>query len=361
MQKARVPPAIRVACSILLLITTLAAKPVRADSLDELARDFWAWRAVEQPVSTDDVNRIERPAGWVPNWSPTAITKYQQQLEQFESRWKNLNPSGWPLARQVDHQLMGSAVARVRWELEITKGWQRNPEFYVDQTLGAYFSLLLPPPPFDEGRTRQIIATLNSIPGTVEDGKKNLTDPAAPFAHLALAELKGIRPRLTKSAHELKPQLSPSAGAELDAATERAITALESFRDWLNQRLPAMSSKTAVGREAYVFFLKNVAFIPFTPGQLLSMGHEEWTRSVASQMYEEHRNHDAPEPPVFKDEAEQIVAEEKNELAIRVTLKPRTSSPFLSGCRIIGMYRCPHILPQSAAPARRTTSLARAG
>lgn len=308
---------------ILLLLATQAAHLCYADQLDDLACDFWAWRAAEQPVSSDDVNRIEPPAEWVPNWSPAAVGRYNKELEQFETKWKKIDASAWPVARQVDYRLMGSALARVRWELDFTKSWQRNPEFYFDQTLGAYYSLLLRPLPFDERRTRQIVATLNSIPGTIEDGKKNLTDPAAPFARLAVTGLTDVRSRLLKSVHELKPVLSPSTAGDVEGAAERAIKALESFRDWLNDRLPSLSTKTAVGRDSYIFFLKNVALIPFTPEQVLSMGHQEWARSVASQTYEAHRNRDAPELRAFKDEGEQIAAEEKDELAIRQYLESK--------------------------------------
>ena len=307
--------------ALLLLAIIHSGNLLYAEPLDDLARDFWTWRAAEQPVSPDDVNRIERPAAWVPDWSPTAVEHYQQQLEQFEARWKKLDSSSWPVLRHVDYRLMGSALARVRWELDFTRSWQRNPEFYVDQTLGAYFELLLPPPPLDVERTRHIVTTLNSIPRTIEDAKKNLTEPTAPFARLALAQLADIRPRLLKSIQELKPNLVSSATGDLDAAAELAVTALESFRDWLNQRLPAMPAPTAIGRESYVFFLKNVAFVPFTPEQLLSMGQQEWARSVASQAYEEHRNRDVPPLPLFKDEAEQMAAEEKDELAVRKFLE----------------------------------------
>ena len=308
---------------ILICLASLFTSPLlHADPLDDFARDFWAWRAAEQPVSTDDVNRIERPAEWVPNWSPAAVQHYRQQLEEFQTKWQRLDSSAWPAPRQVDYRLMESALARVRWELDYTRSWQRNPEFYIDQTVGAYFELLLPPPPFDAERTRHIIATLNSIPGTVEDAKRNLTEPAAPFARLALAQLSEIRPHFLKSIQELKPSLSPSA-SDVDAASENAIKALESFRDWLNQRLPTMSSKTAIGREAYVFFLKNVALIPFTPEQLLSMGHQEWARSVASQTYEEHRNQGAPPLQLFKDESQQMAVEEKAEFAVRRYLESK--------------------------------------
>jgi uncharacterized protein (DUF885 family) len=310
--------------ALFLLVIIHAANFLYADPLGDFARDFWAWRAAEQPVSPDDVNRIERPAGWVPNWSRVAVQHYRQQLEEFQAKWRTLDSSAWSVPRQVDYRLMGSALARVRWELDFTRSWQRNPEFYIDQTIGAYFELLLPPPPFDAERTQHIIATLNSIPGTVEDAKRNLTEPAAPFTRLALAQFSEIRPRFVKSIQELKPSLPSSASGDVDAVTERAVTALESFRNWLSQRLPAMSGKTAIGRESYVFFLKNVALIPITPEQLLSMGHQEWARSVASQTYEEHRNRDVPQLPLFKNEAEQIAAEEKDELAVRRYLESKS-------------------------------------
>jgi hypothetical protein len=309
---------------LFLSLTSLLVVPLlNADPLDDLARDFWTWRAMEQPVTADDVNRIERRAGWVPDWSPAVVTRYRQQLAGFESRWKAFASSNWPVSRQVDYRLMGSALARVRWELEFKRSWQRNPEFYVDQTVGAYFELLLPPPPFGRERTLHITATLQAIPRTLEDGKTNLTQPAGPFARLALAQLTDIRSRLLRSIQELKPNLDPTATVGLDAAGEHAAAALESFRDWLNQRLPAMPAQTAIGRDSYIFFLKNVALIPYTPEQLLSMGHQEWTRSVASQTYEEHRNSDVPALPIFKDEAQQMAAEEKAETAVRNYLKSK--------------------------------------
>lgn len=308
-------------CAILIVL--LAGPFLRADSLDDLARDFWAWRAAEQPISSDDIPRLERPAGWLPDWSPLAVARYRQQLEVFETRWKTIDPSAWTVSRQVDYRLMGSAIARVRWELDLTRNWQRSPVFYVEQTLGAYFHLLLQPPPIGAERTRHIVATLASFPHSLQDGRGNLTQPAAPFARLVIDQLQDIRPRLLKSVHELKPLLDPEASRNLDSAAEQAIVALESFRGWLLQRLPTMSSETAVGREAYVFFLKNVALLPFSPEQLLAMGHQEWARSVASQTYEEHRNLGVPQLTIFKDQAEQVAREAKDERAVRRYLEEK--------------------------------------
>ena len=305
--------------ALLLLVSSLA----HADAFDGLARDFWVWRAAEQPVSFDDIPRLERPADFIPDWSPHAVDRYRTQLEKFEAQWKGMNPSAWPVPRQVDYRLMGSAISRVRWELEVTRNWQRNPTFYVDQTVGAYFHLLLPPAPFDAARTQHIVATLGSIPRTVEYAKKNLTAPVGPFAQLAIDQLQDIRERLPRSVSVLKSSLDAEASRDIDAKSEQAIVALESYRDWLKQKLPKMATQTAAGREAYIFFLKNVALLPFTPEQLLAMGHQEWARSVASQTYEECRNEGVPQLTLFKDQAEQIAREEKDEEAVRRYLEAK--------------------------------------
>ena len=61
------------------------------------------------------------------------------------------------MARQVDYRLMGSALSRVRWELDINPRWKRDPTFYLDQTLTALLEALVQPPPFDASRSREIV------------------------------------------------------------------------------------------------------------------------------------------------------------------------------------------------------------
>ena len=103
-------------CAVLLAGFFVPA--AHADALDDLARDFWAWRAAEMPVSTDDIPRLDRPAGWVPDWSPAAVQSYRKQVSEFEQRWSTIDAAKWPVPRQVDYRLIGSAIARARWELD---------------------------------------------------------------------------------------------------------------------------------------------------------------------------------------------------------------------------------------------------
>jgi len=308
---------------VLGCLVLLAPAVTAAGELDDLARDFWAWRAVHQPLSSDDIPRIERPAGWVPDWSQPAVAGRRQALRAFEDRWKKVEVSGWPIPRQVDYRLLGSALARVRWELDITRGWRRNPMFYLDQTLGAIFERLLQPPPIDRARSEEIVSRMAGIPRTVEAAKLNLDQAVALFARLAIEELKDARPRLLTVARELKPLLAAESAERLEAATEAAIAALESFRGWLEQRLPSLPANTAVGREAYLYFLNRIALMPFTPEQLLEMGRQEWDRAVAFETYERQRNQGAPPLALFPNQAAQMAREEREEQAIRRFLEQK--------------------------------------
>lgn len=86
------------------------------DELLRFAADFWQWRAIHQPVTSDDLLRIERPMDWQPDWSAAAVSRQREQLSVLEGRWQQMDSSAWPVSQQVDYRLMGSALARVRRE-----------------------------------------------------------------------------------------------------------------------------------------------------------------------------------------------------------------------------------------------------
>jgi uncharacterized protein (DUF885 family) len=260
--------------------------------LQKLADDFWTWRARYAPFTGDDVNRMERPGG-LRDWSTSSIAKRRADLAGFEARWKTLRPNEWPIPEQVDYRLIGSALARVHWELEINPRWKRDPTFYLDQTLTALAEALTVPPPFDDARSKEILSRIENIPAILESGSVNLENPPAPFATVAIQALENIRPKLQAAAKALRPSTTFSEQGLNDAFT-RAANALEKFQAQLKDRLPELPQQTALGREAYVFFLKNVALYPFSPEEILAMGRQEWNRAVTFETYERNRNKDVP-------------------------------------------------------------------
>src|SRR5215467_4521927 len=116
---------------VLVAMALAASAP---DAQEALGLDLWKWRAETQPASYDDIPRVERPAGFTPDWSQAAIGRRRATLAELEKRWRAL-PARTDLPAEIDRRLLGSTLARVRWELDVTASWRRDPSFYLDQAL----------------------------------------------------------------------------------------------------------------------------------------------------------------------------------------------------------------------------------
>ena len=312
----------KISCTLFLVVAvTSSLCGQQTDSLDKLADDFWVWRAKYAPFNGDDVPRIERPGG-MRDWSRASIEKRRKDLAEFESRWKKIDSRAWPIPKQVDYRLIGSALSRVRWELDVNPGWKRDPLFYVGQTLTALAEALTVPAPYDGARSREILTRIQNIPSIVEAGQANLDKPPAAFATVTIQALDGVRDRLHKMATALRPSTALNE-PELNSAVDRASDALEKFRATLQQELPALPAQTALGRGAYVWFLKNVALMPYSPEELLAMGRQEWARAVAFEVYEKNRNKDVPPLKVADNIDTWISDAAAKELQVRKFLEER--------------------------------------
>jgi uncharacterized protein (DUF885 family) len=311
-------------CGCLMSALVAQEKPSRAnDSLRSLAEDFWQWRARYQPFSKDDIPRIDHPAG-PRDWSAASIARQRAAVKDYETRWKQLNSEGWDRAQQVDYRLIGSAIARVRWELDLNRRWERDPSFYLDQTLTALLEAMVQPPPLDANRSREIVERMNEIPALLTEGKKNL-HPIRPFAQLAITALQQVAPKLMRVRAEVAPLLQGEAAnaAKFKDGTDKAIAALESYQSWLQRSLDNMPSNTAVGRANYEYFLNQVALLPYTPEQLFAVSAQEWARAVSFEQYERVRNQALPELKIAANLDEEIGKSQSDELAIRKFLDDR--------------------------------------
>ena len=277
---------------VFLFAVLLIDASAETESLDKLANDFWAWCAKYAPFTGDDVNRIERPGG-VRDWSRSSIDSQRKDLGEFEARWKKLDANTRPIQQQVDYRLIGSALTRVRWELDINPRWKRDPNFYIAQTLTPVVEALTAPGPYDATRSREILTRIENIPSILQQGVMNLDKPPAPFATVAIEGLENIRPRLRQMATALLKSTTLKE-QELHSATDSAANALDRFREKLRVMLPSLPNEMALGRDAYVFFLKNVALMPYSPEELLAMGRQEWNRAVAFEAFEKNRNKNVP-------------------------------------------------------------------
>jgi len=315
--------------TFVLLMFAACAGSVRADSassaswsdFERLSSAFFEWRRSQQPVAGDDIPRVERPNGWVPDWSPEALDRYRDQYRFFITSVEGLDTTGWTVPQQVDARLLRAAVQRVHWELDILRDPHRNPLFYVQQTLGSLFELLVLASPMDQQRIESLVVRMERIPQTLEHAEQNLGEPVRPFAVATIAELDGIEKRLESLEKALLPSTPKDLKRRLQRAVSKSNRALKKYRRWLQSGLPDMRAAFAIGPDAYSWFLANVALVPHTPGDLLAQGRQAWNRAVAWDVLEQNRNREVPDLPVFQDRDRQILVSDIKEKEIRAFLE----------------------------------------
>ena len=332
-------------CAVLSLTGFGQSAP---DSIGKLADDFWGWRAVFGQYTSDDINRMERPRGLVRDWSAGAVAQQRKELSAFEDRWKKLADQKAPISQQVDYRLLGSALARVRWELDILNRWAHDPNFYVDQTLTPVAEALTIPGPFDESRSREILARLNNIPAIAQEAEKNLANPPARYAQAAIDSLADIRQKLTAMAKELAPNTTIPA-SEWQASADRAATALETYRAWLQTRLPKLPAESSLGREKYVWFLRNVALVPYTPEELVQRAEQEYRRTVSFHEFEVIRNSNVPPLRLAANTEEWLSHHHEAELNVREFLENRNLLSLPSWLRHFTLRPMPSYLKPLSA------------
>lgn len=304
---------------------TLASAPCAhaQAEVQQLGAEFWTWRAATQPATSDDIPRIVRPAKWTPDWSAAAIAEQRKALTAFEVRWKSLSSVPQTVSEKVDYRLMGSALARVNWELNQLAAWRRQPHFYVAQALTPVFEVLLPPPPVESARIEQVIRLLDNAPAVLVAGQANLDDMRGPFVDAALGQIAIVPDSLSHMARGLEPHADTAQRKRLNAAVERSIKAFAAFGRYLEGRRGALPAQTAVGAESYQYFLSEVALYPYTADQLALMGRQEWARSVLFEELERNRNAGVADLPIGRSIDAVTSRLASDELDVRAFLRER--------------------------------------
>ena len=312
------------------------------NAIEALGIDFWRWRTLQQPRSHDDIPRIERNKNWKPAWSSQDVAGYQNAISDFQKRWKaidagtvnslNVSKESW-----VDYQLIGSAIHRVYWELDYLKVWQQQPRFYIDQTAGVVFDLLLPIQVNDE-IVRDVVFALNFTEEILSSGIKNLANNAVKaYAVVAIDLLKDIENQLNTMSKELAEFVDQVLADALEASTKKAIGAFVNYREWLISNLDSFKPISAIGKDNYEWFFKKVALVPFTTHELNMIGELEWDRAVVLEQISLNKHKKIAIPAIPSSAAEQVKNEANDERKVRqfyaeqgILSQPQTLKHYLN-------------------------------
>jgi hypothetical protein len=281
--------------------------PESQQGFEGLARRIWSWRIENQPRPIDDMMRIQRGAGWLPDWSPDRIVARRRELANLQ---RELGEQQLSDSLRLRGSLIASVLARSAWELDAMASWRTDPGFYVNETLGHLFDGLLAPPPFTRDRIAHLTAVLATVPSVLAAGKHNLDETDADLVDSALRRTRMVSKRLRRIHQGLSECTSDRQLDGWPRLLEGVDEAFRSFRrSVLASRRP--SRATVVGAAAYGRFLETVAQLPYSIEDLLLLSSRELDRTFLLEEAEIRRPTGAirpvPEPDLLP--AHQRVAE----------------------------------------------------
>lgn len=286
--------------------------------VQDLGREFWAWRIPSSYRTPDDVPRVEHPIDWVPEFDRESARRRLERAAEFRRRWDAIDVSGDSVPNQVDYRLIGSAISRVEWEVGILRNWERDAVMQVHQALGPAYDLMVPAAPFDTDRQDGVIFQLHQVGPQLAVARDNLARAGtAALAGAAVRLLEDIDDALPRAVSELGSHFDRGRRGPLAEAGAEATRQLVSFRDWLRERQDGMPRHERVGRETFVWFLRNVALLALSPEDIVLLANREIYRNYAWEEIERNRGSEQARPPAFESAEEQAEHEIRQEREVR--------------------------------------------
>ena len=265
--------------------------PEKSGRYEELVALFREWRAFQRP----------RLADGVPDYTAPAMERQHRELTRYRERLAAIEPSGWPVPRQVDWHVVRAEMNGLDFDDRVLKPWANNPAFYVtvfwdesDQparegpfSLGAV-ELWTYTFPLSAESAEKIDRGIRVIPGLLSQAKTNLTGDGR---DLWVYGAKSLR----QQSRDLATLVSKAAGfGNLVADVERARRATDDLASWVEARLPEKNGSSGIGVENYDWYLKNVQLVPSTWKEEVALMERELARSEALLAMEEVRNAKLP-------------------------------------------------------------------
>ena len=261
---------------------------------EDLVNLFQEWRSFEKPPLLEGA----------PDYSAATFARRRPAFEQLQQRLMVMNDTSWPVAQQVDWNIVRAEMNGYDFNDRILQPWVRDPAFYKSVWMERSDV------PAHEGPTHHAITELWTyvFPLTTEEKERLIHDLQVipPLNKQAMQNLSGnardlwvtgIRDIRTQAA-DLQTILGLPGVAgddELVTAIQNANTSTLELVSWLEGEAPMKNGPSGIGKENYTWYQQNVHLVPLTWNDEVILLKRELARAWSALKLEEHRNRDLPQ------------------------------------------------------------------
>ncbi len=233
------------------------------------------------------VERYEESPTWASMLGLTAYDERSEDLSaegfrrreaavlEWTKRFAAVPDEGLTPDERIDRDVILASL-RGRELMQPRLDWKRQPNTYLNPSLGGVFTLFLHRLRPERDLADAARARLEAVPEHVADGKANVDFAIVPpvYVDRAIGQARAA----ARYARELVPGEinDPTLRQKVAEAGAKAARAFEDFAKFLESNKARATGDYAIGEELYTALLREKELLPFGTHELRERGHEQY-------------------------------------------------------------------------------------
>jgi uncharacterized protein (DUF885 family) len=217
------------------------------------------------------------------DYSAAGVQRQVAALHEIEKKLMAIDPSALDAEPAVDYAILLNNIRGTLLQLEVVRGWEKNPDNYSSGITGSIFVIMERPYAPVNVRLRAAVAREKQIPQVFLEARKNLKNPPRIYTEIALEQIDGLVSFFQNDV--------PSAFASADDAAAKAdfaksnaavIAALKAYGSWLKtDLLPRSNGDFRYGADTFRKALAYNEMVDLPLDRLLQIAYDDLHRNQA--------------------------------------------------------------------------------
>jgi uncharacterized protein (DUF885 family) len=217
------------------------------------------------------------------DYSAAEVQREIAALHAWDKKLAAIDPKALDEAPAADYEILRNSIRSSLLQLEVIRGWEKNPDNYSSGVTGSIFSIMERPYAPVNVRLRAAIEREKQIPQVFVEARKNLKNPPKIYTEIALEQIDGLVSFFQTDV--------PSAFADADDAQTKAdfaksnaavIEALKSYGAWIkSDLLPRSNGDFRYGADTYQKALAYNEMVDIPLDKLLAIGQADLHKNQA--------------------------------------------------------------------------------
>lgn len=235
------------------------------------------------PTAATDLG-LHQYDGQLEDYSRAAVDREVAEISRQIASLSAIDPGTLSTDDRLDREWLLGWLEGRRLYLTEVRTWARDPDYYASGIANSAFSLIKRDYAPAEQRMRSMIERARAMPAALAAARANLADPPRVYVEIAIEQIDGTRELFRTAVVDAFAEVKDAGlQAELKAANDAVIAALDDYKAWLQKEvLPTARGQYAWGADLYSRMLRATELVDTPLPRLLEIAEQDLKRKQAA-------------------------------------------------------------------------------